>query len=192
MLEYCWLFALLLRSARYFPGAEGKWTPLPAISPPSSCFLRVFSIRGLRLYFPALVPWVVQSASLPAVCPVYLCTNVRLRGATCHSACPILHHSESGPLGLSVLDCRAAGSASGRTACPVRPTLCQARSRHGHSSPLCPRPISTPPTGLNVCFFFIYLVSDFLAIRFSVSSGCVRRRSVSTYVTILVLLDPFL
>ena len=41
-------------------------------------------------------------------------------------------------------------------------------------------PISAPPTGLDVCFFFIYLVSDFLAIQFSVSSGCVRRRSVST------------
>ena len=48
-------------------------------------------------------------------------------------------------------------------------------------------PVSTPPTGLDVCFFFIYLVSDFLAIRFSVSSGCARRRSVSTYATILVL-----
>ena len=48
--------------------------------------------------------------------------------------------------------------------------------------------VSTPPTSLDVCFFFIYLVSDFLAIRFSVSSGCVRRRSVSTYTAILVLL----
>ena len=36
MLEYCWLFALLLRSARYFPAVEGKWTLLPPISPPSS------------------------------------------------------------------------------------------------------------------------------------------------------------
>ena len=35
MLEYCWLFALLLGSARYFTGVEGKWTPLPPISPPS-------------------------------------------------------------------------------------------------------------------------------------------------------------
>ena len=36
MLEYCWLFALFLRSARHFTGAEGKWTPLPPISLPSS------------------------------------------------------------------------------------------------------------------------------------------------------------
>ena len=50
-----------------------------------------------------------------------------------------------------------------------------------------PVPISAPPTGLDVCFFFIYSVSDFLAFRFSVSSGCARRRSVSTYAAILVL-----
>ena len=47
--------------------------------------------------------------------------------------------------------------------------------------------ISAPPTGLDECFFFISLVSDPLAIGFSVSSGCARRRSVSTYATILVL-----
>ena len=50
-----------------------------------------------------------------------------------------------------------------------------------------PVPVSAPPTGLDVCFFFIYLVLDFLAVRFSVSSGCARRRSVSTYAAILVL-----
>ena len=38
MLEYCWLFALLLRSARYFPGAEGEWILLPPMLPPSSPF----------------------------------------------------------------------------------------------------------------------------------------------------------
>ena len=63
---------------------------------------RAFSIRGLRLYFPEAEPWVAWSASLPAVCPVYLCANVGPRGATRRSACPVLRHSESGPLGLSV------------------------------------------------------------------------------------------
>ena len=48
-------------------------------------------------------------------------------------------------------------------------------------------PVSTPPTGLDACLFFISLVLVPLAVRFSVSSGCVRRRSVSTYVAILVL-----
>ena len=48
-------------------------------------------------------------------------------------------------------------------------------------------PDSAPPTRLDECLFFISLVSDFLAIRFSVSSGCESRRSVSTYAAILVL-----
>ena len=50
-----------------------------------------------------------------------------------------------------------------------------------------PVPVSAPPTGLDERLFFISLVSDFLAVGFSVSSGCARRRSVSTYATILVL-----
>ena len=49
-------------------------------------------------------------------------------------------------------------------------------------------PVSAPPTGLDECLFFMSLVLDFLAFRFSVSSGCARRRSVSTYAAILVLL----
>ena len=60
-------------------------------------------------------------------------------------------------------ECGVAGSASGQTACPLRPTLRQSRSRHGHASPLCPVPVSAPPTYLDVCLFFISLVSDFLA-----------------------------
>ena len=61
----------------------------------------VLSIRGLRLYFPELEPWVARSASLPAVRQVYLWANLVLQGATRCSACPTLRHSESGPLGLS-------------------------------------------------------------------------------------------
>ena len=94
--------------------------------------------------------------------------------------------------GLSVRECRAAGSASGQTACPVSPTLCQSWSpvlvlpRQRESSP--PQlPFSAPPTGLDECLFFISLVSEFLAVRFSVSSGCARKHSVSTYASILVL-----
>ena len=40
--------------------------------------------------------------------------------------------------GLSVRECGAAGSASGRTACPVHPTLRQSQSRHSHVSRLRP------------------------------------------------------
>ena len=78
----------------------------------------------------------------------------------------------------------AAGSASGQTACPVRPTLRQSRSCHGHAGPSTLVPVSAPPTEF---LFFISLVSDFLTVRISVSSGCARRRSVSTYAAILVL-----
>ena len=91
--------------------------------------------------FPALEPWVAESASLPAVSPrlsMRECGNVGPRGATHCSACPALLHSESGPLGLSVHECGAAGSASARTACTVCPTLRQSRSRHSHASPLHP------------------------------------------------------
>ena len=126
----------------------------------------MFSIRGLTLHFPALEPWVAQSAWLPAICPVYL------------------------------RKCGAAGSASGQTACHVSPTLHQSQSpvsvlpRQCESS--LPRlPISAPPTGLDECLFFISLVSDLLAVRYSVSSGCERRRSVSTYAAILVLESDF-
>ena len=123
----------------------------------------------------------------PPFLPVYLCVNVGLWGATRCSACPVLHHSESGPLGLSVHKCGAAGSASGQTACPVGPTLHQSWSHHGHVSPLHPGARLRPSYQSPCMFIFIYLVSDFFAVRFSVSSGCARRRSVSTYASILVL-----
>ena len=63
---------------------------------------------------------------------------------------------ESGPLGLSVRECRTTESGSGQTACPVHPTLRQSLSRHSHASPLQP---GAPPTGLDKCLFFISLVS---------------------------------
>ena len=89
--------------------------------------------------------------------------------------------------GLSVCECGAAGCywsdclplLSHTPPVSVPPRQCK--------SSLPWLPISAPPTGLDECLFFISLVWDFLAIRFSVSSGCARRRSVSTYATILVL-----
>ena len=65
----------------------------------------------------------------PSFILVYLCANVGPRGASRCTAFPVLCHSESGPLGLSVRKCRAAGSASGQTACPVCPTLHQSWSQ---------------------------------------------------------------
>ena len=119
---------------------------------------RAFSIRGLRLYFPALEPWVAGSALLPAVCPVYLCGNV-------------------GPQGLLVVRLPA-------LFVPHSASLGRAMATQVLSTPV---PVSAPPTGLDEYLFFISLVLDPLALRFSVSSGCARRRSVSTYAAILVL-----
>ena len=107
--------------------------------------------------------------SLPFV-PVYLCTNVGPRGATHCSACPILCHSEASPLGLSVRDCRAAGCASGQTACPVSPTLRQSWSHHGNASPLRLGCLSPPllPFWMNVYFLspwcLTFLLFDFLSV----------------------------
>ena len=56
--------------------------------------------------------------------------------------------------GLSVRECGAAGSASGQTACPVRPTLRQPQYLHGNVSPLRPGCPSPPllPVWMNVYF----------------------------------------
>ena len=98
------------------------------------------------------------SATLSPALLVYLCANVGPRGLLVVGLpAPLVPHSAS--LGPAM--------ATGVLSTPVL--------------------VSTPPTGLDVCFLFIYLVSDFLALRFSVSSGCARRRSVSAYTTILVL-----
>ena len=91
----------------------------------------------------------------PPFIPVYLCTSVGTPGTTRCSACPILCHSESGPLSLSVCECRATGSASGQTACPVRPTLRQSRSCHGNASPVRPSCPSPPLLPVWMSVFFL-------------------------------------
>ena len=153
-------------------------------SPPFVQFIcaRMWGCRVLPAALPA--PF---SATLSPALSFYLCANVGPWDATRCSACPVLRHSESGPLGLSV-------RMWGRRVCQW--SDCLPRSSHTPpvSVPPWPResslprlPVSAPPSGLDECLFFISLVSDFLAVRFSVSSGCARRRSVSTYAAILVL-----
>ena len=111
-----------------------------------------------RGVLPATLP-APFSATLSPALSVYLCSTVGLQGLlVVRLPAPLVPHSAS--LGHA--------TATGVLSAPV--------------------PISTPPTGVDECFFFIYLVSDFLVVRFSVSSGCARRRSVSTYAAILVLL----
>ena len=70
----------------------GGWESL--LLPPQPPW--ALSIRGLRLYFPALEPWVVRSATIPTVCPVYLCANVGLRGLlVVRLPAPFVPHSTS-------------------------------------------------------------------------------------------------
>ena len=90
-------------------------------------------------------------------------------------------------LSVYLRKCGVTGSASVQTARPIRPTLHQSRSATATRVLSTPAARLRPSYRLDECLFSIYLVSDFLAVRFSVSSGCVRRRSVSTYAAILVL-----
>ena len=110
-----------------------------------------------RGVLPATLP-ALLSTTLSRALSVYLCANV-------------------GPQGLLVLGLPA-------PFVPHSASLRPAKATRVLSTPV---PVSAPPTGLDECLFFISLVSDPVAVRFSVSSGCVRRRSVSTYTAILVL-----
>ena len=94
----------------------------------------------------------------------YLCANVGLRGllptalpaplATLSPALLVYLCANVGPQGLLVLGLPA-------TFIPHSASLGPATAT-GVLSALVP--VSAPPTSLDVCFFFIYLVSDFLAI----------------------------
>ena len=120
---------------------------------PPGLFHLAFSIRGLRLYFPSLEPWVTRSALLLAVCLVYLCVNVGLRVLPAALPAPF---STTLSLALSVYlrERGSTASASGQTACPIRPTLCHSRSHQDNASPLRPGCPSPPllPVWMNVYF----------------------------------------
>ena len=94
---------------------------------------QVFSIRGLRLYFSTLEPWVAKLARSPAV-----------------------------PPGLSIRECGAAGSAShhivGSTSYSLACPAPQSTPSLGLPATALPQFLSAPPTGLDECFFCISLV----------------------------------
>ena len=82
--------------------------------------------------------WVAWSASFPAVCPVYLCASMGPRGVTRRSACPVLHHSESG---LSVYLCANVGPQDllvVRLRALFVPHSASLGPSHSHGSPLHP------------------------------------------------------
>ena len=98
----------------------------------------------------------MQSALLPTLRPGLSVRECGAEGYYPPLCLPCSQHSESGPLGLSVHECGATGSASGQTACPVRPTLLQSWSHHSNLSPLCPSCPSPHllPVWMNVYFLF--------------------------------------
>ena len=131
----------------------------------------MFSLRGLRLYFPRAGALGCAVCFAPDGSSWFIYARMWGRGVCYLLLClPVLCHSEFSSLGLFVHKCRAAGSASGQTACPVHPTLCQSQSRHDNASPLCPG-CPAPPLLLiwmNIYFLFpwcwTYLPFDFLSL----------------------------
>ena len=111
-----------------------------------------------------LEPWVSGSASLPAICPglsvrecgagVLPAAQPALFSATLSPALSVYLCTNVGPQGLLVVRLPApfvppSATLGPTTAMPVLSALV---------------PVSTPPTGLDVCFFFISLVSNFPAV----------------------------
>ena len=130
---------------------------------------QVFSLRGLRLYFPALEPWVLWSASLPRCSSPFIYAQMWGRG-----------------LGLLAVALPAPFVSQSTPSLVLPATLCP-----GYWSP----PLLQ--VWMNVSSLSPWLL-DFHVVQFSVSSGCflflncfcasfgcVRRRSVSTYASIL-------
>ena len=100
----------------------------------------------------------------------FICVRMWSRGML-PAALPAPFSATLSPaLSAYLCECGAAGCASGQTACPVRPTLRQSRSRHGHGSPLCPGCPSPPllVVWMNVYFLFPWcwtsLPFDFLSV----------------------------
>ena len=99
----------------------------------------MFSISGLRLYFPAMEPWVAQSVSLPS------CSS----GLSAHE-CGTAHST----------NCCLAGSTSCSLACPA-PQCAISLAPPVIASPgviSAQLPVSSPPTSLDECVFFNSLV----------------------------------
>ena len=86
----------------------------------------------------------------------FICARVWGRGVL-PAALPAPFSATLSPaLWVYLCKCGASGSASARTACPVRPTLRQSWSRHGHASPLRPG-ARLHPSYLSGCMFLFYL-----------------------------------
>ena len=156
------------------------------VCPAAASTPKGFSIRGLRLYFPVLEPWGCAVCFAPP-----LSLLVRL-------------HGNVGPLGPPATTLRDLPAAPCQPAAGLHAPVRNLPPRWVSQSPSCRESslascASLPllPIWLNVSSLTPWL-SDFHAVRFSVSSGCflflncccpsfgcARSHSVSTYTSIL-------
>ena len=93
-------------------------------------------------------------------CPLFvrfICGQMWCRGVLPATLPAPLSTTLSPALWVYLRRCGAAGSASGWTACPVRPTLHQSWSRQGHRSPLHPS-AHLRPSYRSGCMFLFYLL----------------------------------
>ena len=139
------------------------------------------SIRGLKLYFPVLEPWVVWSVSLPSCSSQFICNKML--------DCP-LHQLLPHQI-CQLPPCWPAAALPAPLHNPPPQWVCQPLPCY-ESSPGC-QSLPLLPVWMNVSSLTHWL-SDFHTVQFSVSSGCVlflncccpsfgcaRRHSVSTY-----------
>ena len=130
----------------------------------------MFSVRGLRLYFPP--SWSPGLRGLLRSPQFSRFISVRMWGRrVLPPAQPAPFSATLSPaLWVYLRECGATGSASGQTACPVCPTLHQSQSHHSNASPLRPGCLSLPLllVWMNVYFLFplcrTSLPFDFLSV----------------------------
>ena len=112
-----------------------------------------------------LEPWVVRSASLPCHSSQFMYVRMWGRGVLL-AALPALFSATLSPA-LSVYLCVNVGLQGllvVRLPAPLSHTPPVWVPPQQRKSSLPRLPISAPPTSLDECFFFIYLVLDFLAV----------------------------
>ena len=129
------------------PCVSLQWTFLLRleVSPTATSTPKGFSISGLSLYFPSLEPWGVWSVSLPLCSSWFIWAQMWSTGSASH---------------------RLAGSASCSllTSCSLAHPAPQSTTSLGPPATVltwvlsAQLRVSTPPTGLDECFFFNSLV----------------------------------
>ena len=97
----------------------------------------VFNQRFEALFPPCWSPGLRGLLSSPPFVQ-FICGRMWCRGVLPAALPAPLSTTLSPALSVYLHKCRDAGSDSARTACLIRPTLCQSQSRHSHASPLHP------------------------------------------------------